>query len=66
MGRDRAIGQLHNNFILVLDESVPEEKNKMVGFNLKSIKQIRFDQTEVLAEKLKENIVKFYGLQQVN
>lgn len=66
MGRDRAIGQLHNNFILVLDESVPDEQDKLVGFNLKSIKQIRFDQTEILAEKLKENIVKFYGLQQVN
>ena len=66
MGRDKAIGQINNNFILILDDSVPEEADKIVGFNLKSIKQIRFDQTEVLAEKLKENIVKFYGLQQVN
>jgi hypothetical protein len=66
MGRDKAIGQINNNFILILDESVQEEADKVVGFNLKSIKQIRFDQTEVLAEKLKENIVKFYGLQQVN
>lgn len=65
MGRDKAIGQINNNFILILDESVRNEKDKFVGFNLKSIKQIRFNQTEVLAEKLKENIVKFYGLQQV-
>ena len=60
------LGQINNNFILILDESVTEEDDKMVGFNLKSIKQIRFDQPKVLAEKLKENIVKFYGLQQVD
>jgi hypothetical protein len=66
MGRDKAIGQINNNFILILDESVQEEQDKIVGFNLRSIKQIRFDQTELLAEKLKENIVKFYGLKQIN
>lgn len=63
MGRDKALGQIKNNFILILDESV-EDQDKIVGFNLKSIKQIRFSQTELLAEKLKENIIKFYSLKQ--
>lgn len=66
MGKDKAIGQVNNNFILILDESIPDEADKIVGFNLKSIKQIRFNQTEVLANKLKVNIIKFYGLEQVN
>lgn len=65
MGRDKAIGQIGNNFILILDESVRDDADKVVGFNLRSIKQIRFEQTEVLAEKLKENIVKFYSLKAI-
>lgn len=62
MGRDKAMGKINNNFILILDETVSDEKDKLVGFNLKSIKQIRFTQTEQLAAKLRENIMKFYGL----
>jgi len=66
MGRDRLLGQLGNNFLLILDESVTEDADKTVGFNLRGIKQIRFKESEELSKELKENIVKFYGLQQVN
>lgn len=63
MGRDKSMGYTTNNFILILDESVQDEKDKLVGFNLKGIKQIRFSQTELLARKLKENIMRFYGFE---
>jgi hypothetical protein len=52
-----------DNFILILNESVRSTSNK-VGFNLSSIKQIRFKQQKVLREKLKVNILKFYKFKQ--
>ncbi len=66
MGRDRLMGQLSNNFLLIFDESVTDHANNTVGFNLAGIKQIRFKESEELTKELKENIVKFYGLQQIN
>lgn len=64
MGKDKALGKDSNNFLLILNESV-DAADKKVGFNLQSIKQIRFRESEELAPKLKENLIKFYNLQPI-
>ncbi|HPI20355.1 MAG TPA: hypothetical protein PKY56_08290 [Candidatus Kapabacteria bacterium] len=64
MGKDKALGKHSNNFLLLLNESV-DTADKKVGFNLQGIKQIRFSESEELAPKLKENLVKFYKLQKI-
>lgn len=62
MGKDKALNKFTNNFLLILNESVPEDERK-VGFNLQGIKQVRFNESEELANQLKINIIKFYNLQ---
>ena len=55
MGKARAEENDVTNMLLFLDESVPDEKDKFVGFSLKGIMQLRFTQTEQFAADLKEN-----------
>lgn len=62
MGKDKALGKETNNFLLLLDESV-DSNDKKVAFNLQGIKQIRFSESEELAPKLKQNLIKFYNLE---
>jgi hypothetical protein len=62
MGKAKAEGSDTPNMLLFLDESVPDEKDKFVGFNLSGVKQLRFKQTEEFAEDLRENIERFYKL----
>lgn len=61
MGKAKAEGKDSANMLLFLDESVPEQKDKFVGFNLRGIKQLRFAESEKFARMLKENIEKFFG-----
>jgi hypothetical protein len=61
MGKAKAEGKDVANMLLFLDESVPDGKDKFVGFNLQGIKQLRFTQPEVeFAPKLKENLERFF------
>jgi len=63
MGRNKALGKgSYNNFLLILNTSKGSNADNDVAFNLKGLKQIRFNNTEELGSKLKENIKKFYGL----
>jgi len=63
MGKARAEGKEVANMLLFLDESVAEEKDKFVGFNLRSIKQLRFTAAELgFAPTLKENVERFFKL----
>jgi hypothetical protein len=63
MGKARAEKKKVANMLLFLDESVVDEKDEFVGFNLRGIKQIRFNAPELeFAPKLKENIEKFFQL----
>lgn len=49
--------------LLFLDESVEDNKDKFVGFNLRGIKQIRFTQPETEFEPvLKKNLELFFKL----
>jgi hypothetical protein len=49
--------------LLFLDESVAEDRDKFVGFNLRGIKQLRFTKPETeFAPALKQNIEAFYSL----
>ena len=60
MGKAKAEGKDLANMLLFLDESVPDEKDKFVGFNLRSIKQIRFSESEKFADALRVNLEKFF------
>lgn len=63
MGKAKAEGKDETNVLLFLDESVPEDKDKFVGFNLRGIKQLRFTQTEIgFAPVLKVNLERFFKL----
>jgi len=63
MGRANAEGKDVPNMLLFLDESVTDEKEKFVGFNLRGIKQLRFTQPEVeFAPALRENLERFFKL----
>jgi hypothetical protein len=63
MGKAKAEGSDVANMLLFLDESVAEDKDKFVGFNLRGIKQLRFTQPEMeFAPALKENLEKFFKL----
>lgn len=59
-----AIAQNRNpgeNMILILDTSVEKEKCD-VGFNLWSYRQIRFTQSEILGQRIKNEILIHFGL----
>ena len=61
MGKAKAEGKDVANMLLFLDESVADDKDKFVGFNLRGIKQLRFTQAEVqFAPALKENLERFF------
>lgn len=62
MGRAKVEGKDAANILLFLDESVPDEKDKSVGFNLQGIKQLRFTETEKFADDLRKNIELFFNL----
>jgi hypothetical protein len=62
MGKAKAEGKDSANMLLFLDESVSDEKDKYVAFNLKGIKQLRFTETEKFASDLKINLEKFFNL----
>lgn len=62
MGKAKAEGKASADMLLFVDESVMEEKDKFVGFNLRAIKHIPFTQTEKFAEVLRENIEKYFKL----
>jgi len=63
MGKAKAEGRDTANMLLFLDESVAEDRDKFVGFNLRGIKQLRFTKPETeFAPALKQNIETFYGL----
>ncbi len=61
MGKAKAQGEDVANMLLFLDESVAEDRDKFVGFNLRGIKQLRFHQPEVqFAPALRENLERFF------
>lgn len=63
MGKAKAEGKDVANMLLFLDESVAEDKDKFVGFNLRGIKQLRFTRPELeFAPALKENLERFFKL----
>jgi hypothetical protein len=63
MGKAKAEGKAVAEMLLFLDESVLEEKEKYVGFNLAGIKQIRFSQPEKeFSPILKKNIRLYFNI----
>lgn len=63
MGKAKAEGKDVADMLLFLDESVPDNKDKFVGFNLRSIKQLRFTDPEIqFARMLKENLERSFKL----
>lgn len=62
MGKAKAERSDTPNMLLFLDDSVAEAKDKFVGFNLKSVKQIRFTKTEDFAQLLRKNLELFFRL----
>lgn len=63
MGKAKAEGKDVANMLLFLDESVADDADKFVGFNLKGIKQLRFEQQEnEFVPALKENLKRFFKL----
>lgn len=63
MGKAKAEGKDVANMLLFLDESVEEDKDKFVGFNLRGIKQLRFTEQETkFVPALKENLERFFKL----
>lgn len=63
MGKAKAEGKDVANMLLFLDESVADDKDRMVGFNLRGIKQLRFTQPELeFAPALKKNLENFFKL----
>jgi hypothetical protein len=63
MGKAKAEGKDVANMLLFLDESVPDDKDKFVGFNLRGVKQLRFSRPELdFAPALRENLERFFKL----
>ena len=63
MGRNRAQNkESYSNFLLILNKKHTSDANNNVAFNLRGLKQIRFDDNETLGKELKKNIMKFYNL----
>lgn len=62
MGKAKAERKAAADMLLFLDESVSEEKDKFVGFNLRGIKQLRFTGDNQFAADLKTNIERFFHL----
>jgi hypothetical protein len=63
MGKAKAEGRDVANMLLFLDESVAEKKDKIVGFNLQGINQLRFKKPELeFAPALRENLERFFRL----
>lgn len=63
MGKAKAEGKDVANMLLFLDESAVDDRDKFVAFNLRSVKQLRFSQSEKeFAPALRENIERFYNL----
>lgn len=63
MGKAKAEGKDVADMLLFLDESVPDARDKFVGFNLRGIKQLRFTETETeFVPALRENLQKFFKL----
>ena len=62
MGKAKAEGKDAANMLLFLDESLSNKDDMRVGFNLGSIKQIRFSSSEVFRETLRKNIERFFQL----
>lgn len=61
-GKAKAEGEDNANVLLFLDESVPKEKDKFVGFNLRGTKYIPFKQSEEFARVLRQNLETFFKL----
>lgn len=59
MGLNRGKGLKHENFLLIKSDADKFKDNK-VGFNLTSIKQIRFTDTNQLRKDLVENLLAYY------
>ncbi|TNJ33733.1 hypothetical protein [Arenimonas terrae] len=63
MGKAKAEGKDVANMLLFLDESVADQNDKFVGFNLRGIKQLRFtEQQGEFVPALKANLEKFFRL----
>jgi hypothetical protein len=62
MGKAKTEGKETPNMLLFLDDSIPDERDKFVGFNLRGIKQIRFNETEAFARLLRKNVERFFRL----
>lgn len=52
----------NNNILLLMKEGDKKNVNDKVGFNLRSTKQIRFKNTEILRQMLKSELIEFYKL----
>lgn len=61
MGLNKGWGLPQENFILLHNDSIGNTKDD-IGFNLKSIKQLRVSDTDDLREQIKEHIKIYYGL----
>jgi hypothetical protein len=62
MGKAKTEGKDTPNMLVFLDESVTDDKDKFVGFNLRGIKQLRFTETEEFAKELRDNLERFFKL----
>ena len=63
MGKAKAEGKDVANMLLFLDESVAEDRDKFVGFNLRAVKQLRFTRPEIeFAPALRVNLERFFKL----
>jgi len=62
MGKAKVEGKESPNILLFLDDSIADAKDKFVGFNLRAIKQIRFNKTEDFAKLLRKNVERFFRL----
>ena len=59
MGKAKAEGKNTANMLLIIDESVADERDKFVGFNLRNIKHLSFKNNEELGRcliKISKNI----------
>ena len=61
MGLNQGKGFSHENFILLLNESIGDAKTD-VGFNLVNIKQLRVKDTNTLRESVRKQVGIYYGL----
>lgn len=63
MGKAKAEGKAVADMLLFLDESVADDNDKFVAFNLRGIKQLRFTKPELeFAPQLRANIERFFNL----